>query len=83
MGLCDHIDVISTITDSKRYFRREPLSDKVNNICFLLGRNSTSQNNVNFIWSFQEFSQKLNIWSKHCKSVSCNNNSLLLASIIW
>lgn len=49
MGLCDHIDVISTITDSERYFRREPLSDKVNNISFLLGRNSTSQNNVNLI----------------------------------
>jgi hypothetical protein len=49
MGLCDHIDVISTVSNSKRYFVWESLSNKVNNISFLLRRNSTSQNNINII----------------------------------
>ena len=54
MGCCNHIDIISSITDSKRGFCWVLVFNHVNNFCLLFGAYSTGKYNISTFAKFYE-----------------------------
>lgn len=54
MSCCNHIDIISSITDSKRGLRWVLVFNHVNNFCLLLGAYTTRKYNISTFAKFYE-----------------------------